>query len=64
MGTKGKIKYMLDAQLILSMNKKQSALDIQSHDLGNHVLKSKFLRNSTLSQELKHTVFSLLKLAK
>lgn len=64
MGTRGRIKYMLDVQIILSMDKKQSALDIQSHDLGNHVLKSKFLRNSRIPQELKLKVFSLLKVAK
>lgn len=58
MGTRGKIKYMLDAQIILSINKKQSALDMQSHDLGNHVLKSKYLRSSRLSQELQHSIFS------
>lgn len=58
------MKYMLDAQIILSMDEKQSALDIQSHDLCNHVLKSKFLRNSRISQELKLTIFSLPKLTK
>lgn len=58
MGTRGEIKYMLDAQIILNMNKKQSALGMQSHDLGNHVLKSKYLRSSRLSQELQHSIFT------
>lgn len=49
MGTRGKIKYMLDTQSMLSMTKKLYLI-------------FKFMRNSRLPQEPKHTLFSLLKL--